>query len=117
MLDVVEIIIHGPLKGSSIIFKAKRHFPIFKRTAGTNKVCLTLIFLKSCNFIIAQESIHEGEYLISITFINNLIYKWSGEIIFREDLLRSLKSMHTHIVPCFFSTETGIETHSIRAIG
>ena len=78
----------GPLKGSPNIFKTKRHLLVCKRTPGTDKVSLMLIFRTDSNLIISGETVHEGENLITGTLVNYLIDKWCGVIIFRTCFIK-----------------------------
>jgi hypothetical protein len=41
--------------------------------------------------IVSRETIHERKYLVACTFIDNLVNKWSGEIILWTGLVQIMK--------------------------
>ena len=66
------------------------------------------------NLIISGKTVHEGEHLATHTLIQNLIYKWCGEVVLRTGTIQIGKSMHMRIAPYFLSTGVRFETHSIK---
>src|SRR5713226_2157724 len=82
-LEIMENQGHCPLKRSSGIFKAERHFSIRKYSPRKNKCGLMLVLGFNLNLIISEKTIHKGEHLATRTLIQNLIYKQCGEVILR----------------------------------
>ena len=74
---------HGLLKGFSSIFKVKGHLSICECSPRVDKSCFMLIFQFDMNLIVTGEPIHEGEYLISNTIIDDLINEWCWVIFLR----------------------------------
>ena len=81
--EIVEDQGHGPLKSSSGVLKAKRHFLICKSSPRTNKCSLMLFLRYNLYLIISRKPIHKGKNLATRTLIQNLINKWCGEIVLR----------------------------------
>ena len=81
--EIVEDQGHVPLKSSSGVLKAKRHFSICKSSPRTNKCSLMLVLGFNLYLIVSGKVVHKRKYLATSTFIQDLIYKWCGEIIFR----------------------------------
>ena len=86
-LEIVENQVHCPLKRSSGVFKAERHFSIRKCSSRTNKCCLMLVLGLNLNLIISGKAVHKGEHLTTRTLIQNMIYKWCGEFILRIGMI------------------------------
>ena len=82
---------HGPLKSSFSVIKAKRHFTICKRSPRTNKCSLVLVLRFNLYLIIPGKAIHEGEHLATRTLIQNLIYKWCGEVVLRTSTIQIIE--------------------------
>src|SRR5713101_5837519 len=82
-LEIMENQGHRPLKSSSGVFKAERHFTIRKCSPRTNKCGLMLVLRFNLNLIIFGKTVHKGEHLATRTLIQNLIYKRCGEVILR----------------------------------
>ena len=85
---IVEDQGHGPLKSSSGILKAKRHFSICKRSQRTNKCSLMLVLRFNLYLIISGKAVHEAKNLATRTLIQNLINKWCGEIVLRTGTIQ-----------------------------
>jgi hypothetical protein len=66
------------------VFKTKQHIPIGKSGSRIDKHSFMLVFFFYLNMIIARETIHEGKYFTSNTFINDLINEWGMIIMFRK---------------------------------
>ena len=82
---------HGPLNCSSDVFKVEGHLRICKSSPRTNKCGLVLILRFNLNLIIPKKAVHKGKYLASCTLIQNLVYEWCGEFIFRTGLIQVFK--------------------------
>jgi hypothetical protein len=54
---------------------------------------------------------------MSSASIDNLIMKGVGKLSLGHAWLRSWKSVHTRMVPCFLLTGIGLETHDVYAMG
>ena len=116
-LEIVEDQGHCPLKSRYGIIKAKRHFPICKRSPRKNKCSLMLVLRFNLYLIVSRKAIHKGKNLATHTLIQNLINKWCGKLSLGQAWFKSWKSVHMQITPCFLSTGTGFETHSIKGMG
>ena len=79
-LEIMEDQGHRPLKCSSGVFKAERHFLICKRSPRTIKCHLMLVLRFNLYLIISEKSVHKGEHLATYTLIQNMIYKWCREV-------------------------------------
>ena len=90
-LEIVENQGHRPLKCSSSIFKAERHFSIRKCSPRTNKCGLVLVLGFNLDLIIPGKAVHKGEHLATRTLIQNMIYKWCGEVILRTGTIQITK--------------------------
>ena len=90
-LEIVENQGHRPLKGSSGVFKAERHFSIRKCSPRTNKCGLMLVLGFYLDLIISEKTIHKGEHLATRTLIQNMIYKRCGEVILRTGMIQISK--------------------------
>ena len=78
----METIRHGSLKSGADIFKAKWHDLICKSAPQTNECGFKLINTTDNNLVVSGEAIHKGENLVPRTFINDLVNKWCGEVVF-----------------------------------
>jgi hypothetical protein len=83
--------IHGLLKSSSNIFQTKRHLQIGECTPWTNERSFVLVFGLDLYLIVSLKTIHERKGLAICAFINNLVDKWSGEIILWTCLVQIMK--------------------------
>ena len=84
-LEIMENQGHYPLKCSSGIFKAKRHFSICKSSPRTNKCGLMLVL--GFNLYL-EKAVHKGKNLATCTVIQNIINKWCGEIVLRTGMIQ-----------------------------
>jgi hypothetical protein len=82
MFEIMESKRHGPLKGSSSIFQTKKHLTIRECTPWKNECCFVLVFGFYLYLIISQKTIHEIKGLATYAFIDYMVNKWCGEIIF-----------------------------------
>ena len=82
MNEVVEAKGHGPLKGGSNIFYAKRHDTIHKSAPGGSESGFVLLFFTDMNLVITRKTIHERKYFVAGTGINGLVNEQSGEVFF-----------------------------------
>ena len=116
-LEIMENQGHRPLKSSSDVFKAERHFSIRKCSPRTNKSSLMLVLKFNLNLIISgKPSIKENTslpvYSSKIWSINGV-----GKLSLGQARFKSWKSVHIRISPYFLSTRMGFETHSVRGTG
>ena len=65
----------------SNIFQDKGHHSISKCAPTGCKHSLVLIFLPDLIFVVSKETIHEGKYLMTDAFINDLVNKRSWEVV------------------------------------
>ena len=93
-LEIVEDQGHRPLKRSSGVFKAERHFSIRKCSPRTNKCSLMLVLRFNMYLIISKKVVHEGEHLATHTLIQNLINKWCREIFLRIGTIQIMKNQY-----------------------
>ena len=82
---------HRPLKRSSSVFKAERHFSIRKCSPRTNKCGLMQVLGFNLDLIISGKAVHKGEHLATRTLIQNLIYKWCGEVVLRTGTIQIME--------------------------
>ena len=47
-----------------------------------------LVLRFNLDLIILEKSVHEGEHLATRTLIQNMIYKWCGEVILRTGMIQ-----------------------------
>ena len=80
--------VHGPLKCSSGIFKAEGNLLICKSSPRTNKCSLVLVLRFNMDLIIPEKAVQKGEHLATCTLIQNMIYKWCGEVILRTGTIQ-----------------------------
>ena len=113
-LEIVEDQGHFPLKCSFGVFKAERHFLIHERSPRTNKCSLVLVLRFNLYLIIPRKAVHKGEHFAPRTLIQNLIYKWCGEVILRTGTIQIMEISAYGITPYFLSTRIGFETHSVK---
>lgn len=91
MFEIMERKIYGPLKGSSNIFQNKWHIMIRECTPWTNEFCFVLVFGFDLYLIISQKTIHEIKGLATCAFIDYLVNKWCGKIIFWTGLVQIME--------------------------
>ena len=115
--EIVDDQGHSPLKISSGILKAKRHFSICKSSPRTNKCSFMLVLGFNLYLIIPEKSIHEGKNLATHTLIQNLINKWCGEIVLRIGTIQIMEISTYTDHSCLLSTGTGFETHYVKGTG
>jgi hypothetical protein len=96
MFKIMKSERHSSLECSPNIFKAKRHLLIRESTPRTYECHFMLILRPDMDLIIAQKSIHEGEYFSSCTLIDNMIDKWGGEVVFWTRFIHIMK-FHTNM--------------------
>ena len=87
-LEILEDQGHRPLKCSSGVFKAERHFLMCKRSPRTIKCSLVLVLRFNMDLIILRKAVHKGEHLTTRTLIQNLIYKRCEEVILRTGMIQ-----------------------------
>lgn len=87
MFDVVEGIIHFPLKSFTGVLQTKSEFPIWECAPGTNKGSFLLVFWVDIDLIIDGKAIHRWKDLTSSTFINYLVNKGSGIVVFWTSMI------------------------------
>jgi hypothetical protein len=117
MLEVMEIKIHGLLKGRTSIFETKRHLTIRECTPWTIECCFVLVLGFDLYLIISQklsmkEKASQPTHSSIIWSMNGV-----GKLSFGQALFKSWKFVHTRIVPCFLLTGTGFDTHWVKWIG
>jgi hypothetical protein len=82
---------HSPLKSGAGIFKAEGHDAICKRTPRGNECSFVLIGWVDLNLVIARESVHKGESLVTDAVVDNLIDEWRWEIVFWTSVVEIAK--------------------------
>ena len=82
MDKVMEAEFHGSLKSGSTIFKSKWHNSICKRAPRVCESSLVLVLFPNLNLVITKKNIHERKDFMVGTRINDLVNKWSGEVVF-----------------------------------
>ena len=77
MINVMESIRHGDLKGNAKFFQNKRKFYVGKGPPWENESCLMLIKREYLYLIIVRKSIHESKDDTPSIAFNDLIDVWS----------------------------------------
>ena len=91
MLEIMKGERYGPLECGSNIFKTKRHLTICECTPQTNECRFVLVFEFDLDLIVSQKTIHERKGLTTYAFIDYLVNKWRGEIIFWVGLVQIME--------------------------
>ena len=66
------------------------------------------------NLIIPRKSIHKGEHLVTRTLIQNMIYKWCGEVILRTGTIQIMEISAYADHSLLLIHRMRFETHSIK---
>lgn len=83
MINIMKGIIHHSLEGSTSILHTKRELFVRKDSPRTNESSFLLINGENVNLVISRKTDHKRKNLTLDTFVDDLIYKGSGIIIFR----------------------------------
>ena len=79
---IVKSIRHRTLKGSTGIFEAEGDLFISKGAPGTDEGGLMLICRSNVDLVVARKTVHKRINLATRTFIDKLVDKGSGVVVF-----------------------------------
>jgi hypothetical protein len=88
---IMENISHGSLKCSTCIIESKRHDTIRKSTPRGSKSDFILICWMDSDLIVVGEPFHEGQNLMVVTLIDNLVDERFWKVVFGTSLVDIVK--------------------------
>jgi hypothetical protein len=88
---IMENISHGLLECRTCVFYSKMHDTIRKSTSWGSKSSFILICWMDLDFIVVGEPIHEGQGLVVIRIIDNLVDERGWEVVFGTSMFEIAK--------------------------
>jgi hypothetical protein len=92
---------HGSLECHSSVLEAKRHDTICESTPGGSECGFVLISWVNLDLVVARETVHEGQCLVTGAIIDNLIDKGCGKVVFGTGVIEVAK-IHTDMNSALF---------------
>jgi hypothetical protein len=80
--QIMKNVCHGTLESGSCILEAERHDTIRKSAPGGSECGFVLIGWVNLNLVVARETIHEGQSLVTGAIIDNLVDKGHWKVVF-----------------------------------
>jgi hypothetical protein len=114
---IMENISHGSLERRTCILESKRHDTVGKSTPWGGKCSFILICWMDLDFIVARETIHEGQSLMACTVIDNLVDERCGEVVFGTSMVEIMKFSADANSALFFVNGDRVGYHDMYVMG
>jgi hypothetical protein len=82
MSQIMKDVCHGPLESGASILEAKRHDTIRKGAPRGSECGFVLIGWVNLDLVVARETIHEGQSLVTHAIIDNLVDEGRWKVVF-----------------------------------
>jgi hypothetical protein len=89
--QIVKNVCHGTLESGSCVIEAKRHDTICKSSLGGSECDFVLIGWVDLNLVVARETVHERQGLVTGTIIDNLVDKGRWKVVLRTGMMEIMK--------------------------
>jgi hypothetical protein len=91
MSQIMKDVGHGPLKSGADILEAKWHDTICKGAPRGSECGFVLIDWMNLDLVVARETIHEGQSLVTHAIIDNLVDEGRWKIVFWTSVIEVVK--------------------------